>query len=263
MIDRERAMSILEHLGEFKRRMIRVSVAFLVFTIIAAVFYDQIFEFLRKPAEDALEGAEGQIIFTQVAEAWGAAMKVAVILGFTATMPYFLFELTMFLRSGLSPRERRYLYFFLPFSILSFGAGVWFGFVILIPPAINFLLTFGSELATPFPTIGSYVGLLIALSFWMGLIFELPIVMFFLSKLGVVNSSWYLRQWRWMVLFAFVLGAVVTPTFDPITQSLVAGPVIVLYVTGTIMAKFAERGTESEEEDADASVADSPSGGSN
>lgn len=258
MMDRDRAMSILEHLGEFKRRMIRVSVAFLVFTIIAAVFYDQIFEFLRKPAEDALAGADGEIIFTQVAEAWGAAMKVAVILGFTAAMPYFLFELTMFLRAGLTPRERRYLYFFFPFSVLSFAAGVWFGFAVLIPPAINFLLTFGSELATPFPTIGSYISLLIALSFWMGLIFELPIVMFFLSKLGVVNSGWYVKQWRWMVLFAFVLGAIVTPTFDPITQSLVAGPVIVLYVTGTVMAKLAERGKS----EPDAAAADGPAGGS-
>ncbi len=261
MMNRDRAMSILEHLGELKRRMIRVSIAFLVFTIAAAVFYDQIFEFLRKPAEEAIANAEGDIIFTQVAEAWGAAMKVAVIIGFTATMPYFLYELTMFLRSGLTTKERRYLYFFMPFSVISFAAGVAFGFLVLIPPAINFLLTFGSELATPFPTIGSYVSLLIALSFWMGLIFELPIVMFFLSKLGVVSASWYMKQWRWMVLFAFVLGAIVTPTFDPITQSLVAGPVIILYVTGTAMAKFAERGKEDLEE-SDTAAAESPSGGS-
>ena len=259
-MNRDRAMGVLEHLGELKRRMIRVGVVFLVFTIVAAVFYEQVFDFLREPAEKALAEAEGQIIFTQVAEAWGAAMKVAVILGFTAAMPYFLLELTLFLRAGLSPRERRYLYFFFPFAVLSFAAGVWFGFVMLIPPAINFLLTFGSELATPFPTIGSYVGLLIALSFWMGLIFELPIVMFFITKLGVVNSSWFIKQWRWMVLFAFVLGAVVTPTFDPITQSMVAGPVIVLYVTGIALAKMAERGKG--EADSDVAVAETPAGGS-
>jgi sec-independent protein translocase protein TatC len=248
-------MGVLEHLGELKRRMLRVAVVFLVFTIVAAVFYNQIFDFLRQPAEKALENAEGQIIFTQVAEAWGAAMKVAVILGFIATAPYFLFEVTLFLRSGLEPHERRYLYFFFPFAALSFAAGVWFGFVMLIPPAINFLLTFGSELATPFPTIGSYVGLLITLSFWMGLIFELPIVMFFLVKLDVLKSSWFIKQWRWMVLFAFVLGAIVTPTFDPVTQSLVAGPVIVLYLTGIVLAKVAERGKgESEEETAMAEI---------
>lgn len=257
-MNRDRAMSVLEHMGEFKRRMMRVSIMFLVFTVIAAVFYQEIFAFLQKPAEKALADAEGQIIFTQVAEAWGAAMKVAVIIGFTATMPYFLFELTMFLRTGLKPQERRYLYFFFPFAVLSFATGVWFGFAVLVPPAINFLLTFGSELATPFPTIGSYVSLLIALAFWMGLIFELPIVMFFLAKLGVLKSSWFIHQWRWLVLFAFVLGAIVTPTFDPVTQSLVAGPVIALYATGVVLAKVAERGRSDTEGEA---IAESPSGG--
>ena len=257
-MNRDRAMSVLEHLDEFKRRMVRVAVAFLLFTIAAAVFYDQIFEFLRKPAEAAVAEAQGDIIFTQVAEAWAAVMKVSVIIGFAATMPYFLFELTMFLRTGLKPHERRYLYFFFPFSVLSFAAGVWFGFEVLIPPAINFLLTFGSELATPFPTIGSYISLLISLSLWMGLIFELPIVMFFLAKLGMVNSRWYMKQWRWMVLFAFVLGAIVTPTFDPVTQSLVAGPVIGLYVVGTVLARFAERGKDREKESA---LDGSPAGG--
>ncbi len=258
-MNHDRAMGVLEHLGEFKRRMLRVSIVFLVFTVIAVVFYEQIFEFLRQPAEKALENSDGQIIFTQVAEAWGAAMKVAVILGFTATAPYFLFELTLFLRTGMKPQERRYLYFFFPFAVLSFAVGVWFGFVMLIPPAINFLLTFGSELATPFPTIGSYVGLLIALSFWMGLIFELPIVMFFLAKLGIVNSAWFTRQWRWMVLIAFVLGAVVTPTFDPVTQSLVAGPVIVLYATGVVLTKVAERGKGEASEEA--AMAETPTVG--
>jgi sec-independent protein translocase protein TatC len=248
-MDQERAMSILEHLGELKSRMIRVGIVFLILTITSAIFYDYIFEFLRQPAEEALADADGEIIFTQVAEAWGAVMKIVVIVGFMGTVPYLMFETTMFLRTGLTRSERYYLYFFLPFSVLSFAAGVWFGFAVLIPPAINFLLTFGSELATPLPSISSYVSLLIALSFWMGLIFELPVIMFFLSKLKIVNSTWYMKQWRWMVLFAFVLGAIVTPTFDPITQSLVAGPVIGLYLTGTVLARFAERGRTEQETD--------------
>lgn len=255
-MNRDRAMSILEHLDEIKRRMIRVFIAFIICTVLAAVFYEQIFDFLQEPARQALENADGDIIFTQVAEAWGAAMKVAVIIGFTLTMPYLLLELTLFLRTGLEPQERRYLYFFFPFATLSFAAGVWFGFAMLIPPAIKFLLTFGAELATPYPTIGSYVGLLISLSFWMGLIFEVPIVMFFLTKLGMANSAWFLKQWRWMILFAFILGAIVTPTFDPVTQSLVAGPVILLYATGTAMARFAERGKK----DADLAVPGTPTG---
>lgn len=252
-----RAMSILEHLGELKRRMVRVAFVFLIATVVAGIYYEPIFEFLRAPAEEALDVAEGQLIFTEVTEAWAAAMKVAVIIGFTATIPYFLLELTLFLRPGLKPNERKYLYFLFPFGTISFAAGVWFGFAVLIPPAVHFLLTFGSELATPYPKIGSYISMLISLMFWMGLIFELPIVMFFLSKIGVVDSSWLIKQWRWTVLFAFVLGALVTPTLDPVTQSLVAGPVIGLYVVGIGLAKLAERGREDT-----ALAAESPAGGS-
>lgn len=252
-----RAMSILEHLGELKRRMVRVAAVFLIATVAAGIYYEPIFEFLRAPAEEALDVSEGQLIFTEVTEAWAAAMKVAVIIGFTASIPYFLLELTLFLRPGLKPSERRYLYFLFPLGTLSFAAGAWFGFEVLIPPAVHFLLTFGSELATPFPKIGSYISMLISLMFWMGLIFELPIVMFFLAKIGMVNSAWLIKQWRWMVLFAFVLGALVTPTLDPVTQSMVAGPVIILYVLGIGLARLAERGR------ADAALpAESPAGGS-
>ena len=250
-------MGILEHLDELKRRMIRVAIVFLLATVVAGIFYEQIFEVLRQPAVEALDEAEGGIIFTEVAEAWGAVMKVSVILGFAVTVPYFLFELTMFLRPGLKPHERRYLYLLFPFGTLSFAGGVLFGFLVLIPPAISFLLTFGSELATPYPKIGSYISLMISLSVWMGLIFELPIVMFFLSKIGVVNSRWLIRQWRWLILFAFVLGAIVTPTLDPVTQSLVAGPVIALYIIGIVLVKIAERGGEKEP-----AAAGSPAGGS-
>jgi len=257
-MNQARAMSILEHLDEFKRRMIRVALVFLAATIAAGFFYEQIFEFLRQPALEALNEADGSLIFTEVAEAWSAVMKVSVILGFSVTVPYFLFELTMFLRPGLKPNERKYLYFLFPFGTLSFAAGVWFGFVVLIPPAINFLLTFGSELATPYPKIGSYISLIISLSVWMGLIFELPIVLFFLTKIGIVNSRWLIKQWRWTVLGAFVLGAVVTPTLDPVTQSLVAGPVIGLYVVGVILSIFAERGKKKEP----ATTQESPAGGS-
>jgi sec-independent protein translocase protein TatC len=252
-------MSILQHLDELKRRMIRVALVFLAATIAAAFFYEQIFEFLRQPATEALAEAEGDLIFTEVAEAWSAVMKVSVVLGFSAAVPYFLFELTMFLRPGLKPHERKYLYFLFPLGTLSFAAGAWFGFVVLIPPAVHFLLIFGSELATPYPKIGSYISLMISLSVWMGLIFELPIMLFFLTKIGIVNSRWLILQWRWTVLSAFVLGAIVTPTLDPVTQALVAGPVIGLYIVGIGLSKIAERGKKPEDGPV---TAESPAGGS-
>jgi sec-independent protein translocase protein TatC len=249
-------MTVLEHLGELKRRLIRVGIVFLIFTVTAFVFYQELFEFLRRPAEEALANSDGDIVFGRIAEAWSATAKVAVIVGFSAALPFFLFELTMFLRPGLTPREQKYLYLLLPGGTLSFAAGVWFGFEIILPPAVNFLLTFGSELATPLISIDSYVTLLISLMMWMGMIFELPIVMFFLAKLGVVGYRWFSKQRRWAVLFAFVLGAIITPTFDPATQSLVAGPVIVLYEAGIWLSRLAERGRQ------EAPLAEGPVGGS-
>lgn len=239
-----RVMTVLEHLGEFKRRMMRVGVVFLVFTIAAIVFYEPLFDILKAPAQEALANADGELIFTKVTEAWGAVAKVGVIVGFSLSMPVFLWEMMMFLRPGLTPSERKYLYFLVPLGTISFAIGVWFGFAVLLPPAINFLLTFGSELATPLITIGSYVGLMISMMFWMGLIFELPIVMFFLAKIRLIDSKSLGRQRRWAILAAFVLGAIITPTFDPVTQSMVAGPIIVLFEAGLWLAKLAERGRD-------------------
>ena len=241
-----RAMSILEHLGEFKRRMIRVGIVFLVMTIAAFVLHEPIFDVLKGPAEDALEGKSGEIVLIQVTEGLAVTTKIAVIVGFALTVPYLLFELSMFLRPGLSSRERKYLYLMAPGGTISFAAGVAFGFFILLPPAIDFLLDFGAGIATPLIALGLYVNLMVALLFWMGLIFEMPIVMFLLAKLGVLNARWLAKQRRWAILGAFVLGAVITPTFDPATQSMVAGPIIVLFELGLQLAKFAQRGRHEE-----------------
>ena len=148
----------------------------------------------------------------------------------------------MFLRPGLTPVERRYLYLLTPGGLLAFAAGVSFAYFVLLPPAINFLLSFGGDVATPLIRIGSYVTLITTLLFWMGLIFELPIVIFFLTRIGVVNTRWLGRQRRWAILLAFVLGALITPTFDPLNQALVAIPVIVLFEVGYWLARLGERG---------------------
>jgi len=129
----------------------------------------------------------------------------------------------------------------LPASVLSFAAGVAFGYYVLLPPAINFLLNFGGDIATPFIRIGSYVGLVTSLLFWLGAIFELPIVIFFLAKIGVVTPQWLAGKRKWVVVLAFVAGAMITPTFDPVNQSLVAGPIIVLYELGYWLARFGVR----------------------
>ena len=107
---------------------------------------------------------------------------------------------------------------------------------------MRFLLSFGSGIATPLPSIGAYTNLMLTLLLWMGLVFETPIVAFFLSKIGVVTGDWLAKQRKYAVIVAFILGAIITPTFDPINQTLVSVPIIVMYELGIWLAKLGSRG---------------------
>ena len=153
-------------------------------------------------------------------------------------MPFILFQVVMFAAPGLTPNERRYLYTLLPVSVLAFAAGAAFGYRILFPPAVRFLLSFGTDIAEPYIRIGNYVNLMLSLLFWMGIVFETPLVLFFLSRIGVVTSEWLAKRRKYAVIIAFVLGAIITPTFDPINQTFVAVPIVILYEAGIWLAKL-------------------------
>nr|MCS5661419.1 twin-arginine translocase subunit TatC [Dehalococcoidia bacterium] len=154
---------------------------------------------------------------------------------------FLLWQMVMFVAPGLNPTEKRYLYSLMPITILVFLAGSAFGYFMLFPPAVKFLLTFGSNVATPMIRIGNYVNLMLSLLFWMGIVFELPIILFFLSRIGVVSPEFLARNRRWAIVIAFVLGAIITPTLDPINQAFVAGPIIVLYEVGVLLSKVGAR----------------------
>ena len=147
----------------------------------------------------------------------------------------------MFASPGLKKNEKIYLWILIPSSLTLFLIGAAFGYWILFPPMIKFLLTFGNDIASPFIKIGNYTNIMISLLFWMGLIFETPLIMFFLSKIGVVNHKILRRYRRHTIVLAFVLGAIITPTIDPITQSLVALPIIIMYEAGIWLSWLAKR----------------------
>ena len=156
-------------------------------------------------------------------------------------MPFIFYQFVLFVSPGLNPAERRYLYALLPTGILVFGLGAAFGYFVLFPPAIHFLFDFGSEVAEAQIRIGSYLRLLISLLLWMGVVFETPLVLFFLSRIGIVTPQQLGRQRRYAIVVAFILGALITPTFDPINQTLVALPIIVLYEVGIWLSKIGAR----------------------
>lgn len=233
-------LPLLEHLQELRRRLFVVVVALAIATIVAFAFYERIFDILLLPFHRAA-GQEVNPIFTEVPEMLGVTFKVCLMVGLVGALPVLLYQIVMFVAPGLTPRERRYLLAFLPAVMLAFTAGVVFGYFVLIPPALRFMLTFGGGIAEPFIRIGSYINLMVMLLFWVGVVFETPVVMLLLARLGVVDARAFSRFRPFAVVGAFALGALITPTFDPVNQTLVALPVIVLYELGVLLARVAGR----------------------
>ena len=230
------------HLLELRRRVTYSAISVLVTTALAFVFHQQLLKFLMGPAEQFADTPLGKPIYTQLTEFIGIAAKASLLVGIFAALPFILFQVVMFVAPGLNSKERRYLYVLMPVSVLMFVAGSAFGYKVLFPPMIDFLQGFGSDVAIPMFSIGSYVNLMLTLLFWMGIIFEMPVVLFFLAKIGVVSPEFLAKNRRYAVVLAFILGAMITPTFDPINQALVAGPIIVLYEVSVWLAKLAARG---------------------
>ncbi len=228
------------HLVELRKRLLIAALAVVATTIVAFIFHPWIIRFLLQPA-DSLTDIPGRLVFIDVTEMFGVAMKVSIVTGLVLALPVVLAQIMLFVAPGLTPREKRYLFAFLPAVLLAFAGGVAFGYLVLIPPAINFLVNFGGEIAEPTIRVSSYINLITMLLFWMGVVFETPVIMFILARFGVVSSAGFARWRRHWVVVAFVLGALITPTFDPINQSLVAIPLIVLYEAGIWLSKLARR----------------------
>ena len=241
---RDRRRPLSEHLSELRRRLVIAVLALIVGSAVAFVFYQPLVELMLRPAQ-GLVATGGKPIFTDVTELISATVKVSLMGGFVLALPVLAFQVVMFVVPALSRREKRYAIGLLPGVLLCFLGGVVFAYFLLLPPSLRFLLTFGNELATPMIRVGSYINLVVTLLFWMGLIFETPLMMIALSRFGVVSPSAFSRGRRYIVVVAFLLGAVITPTFDPLNQSLVALPLIVLYEGGIWLSKLVAPRAES------------------
>ena len=258
----DRPVQLMSHFGELKKRLYISVAAILICTILAFAFYKPIQDFVQRPAIDALERVRpddpARLVQLDITEGWTVTAKVSVLVGFAAAFPIVLYQVIAFVRPGLKGSERRTLYLLLPGGTLLFIAGAAFAYYLVIPPAIHFLLQFGGEIALVTPRLSSYVSLVTTLTIWMGLIFEIPIAMFLLAKLGIIRPGNLSKQRRWVILFAFVLAAIVTPTVDPVTQTMVAAPVVVLFELGLLLTKLATRKSATGKA-ADPSVADAGS----
>lgn len=231
-----RKLSLREHLLELRKRLIYSVLALVLTTGAAFVFTNDILNFLEKP----LGGVT--LVYLEMTTPLTTWFNVSLQIGVAAATPFILLQIIKFVAPALYPREKVFVYLMLPWVLFMFAAGVAFTYYVLMPPAFKFLLDFGSQYGTPLLTIDKYISLVTKLLFWVGLVFETPVVIFILAKIGIVNSRMLLKKWRWAILGAFVISALITPTPDPINQSIVAAPLIVLYFISIVLAHIAQRG---------------------
>jgi len=235
-MSQDKRLTVLGHLVELRQRLIRSVIAVAITSILAFIFRDQILKILISPAPENIE-----LIYIEMTEMIGTYMRVSLASGIILAMPYLTYHLVMFVSPALTSKEKRRVYLILPWVALMFAAGVAFGYFILVPPATKFLITFGSEIATPQIKIGNYISIVTRLLLGVGLVFELPVISTFLARLGIITPKWLSDKRKLAIIFAFILAAIITPTIDPVNQCLVAVPLIILYEMSIWLAKLVQK----------------------
>jgi len=229
-------MTFLEHLEDLRKRLWYSFVAIFVAVIPAYVFSKDVFKALSRPVTQYLpEGMK--MAFTGLADPFMLYIKVAFLTALFVTSPFIFLQLWYFVAPGLYQKEKKYVFPFVTFTTVFFLAGAAFGYFVMFPWACRFFLKLGSEF-TPVITVNTYFSFSLKLLLGIALVFELPTLVFFLSKIGLITSRWMIRNFKYAVLAVFVIAAVITPTPDMVTQSILAVPMLALYGLGILIAFF-------------------------
>jgi sec-independent protein translocase protein TatC len=237
-------MSFFDHLAELRTRIIWSLIPAGVGLVIALYFTDRIMVFIQRP----LAKLKAPPVFLTPTEYFWTYMKVAMIAGLFIAMPVVLWNVWAFVAPGLHKHERKYAAPFVIIGSLLFVLGGVFALLVVIPFAVQFLVNFGVEKgAQPMISVASYTDFILKFTLAFGLVFELPVVITLLSMLGIVTPQFLSRNRKYAILVNFVIAAVLTPTPDALNQTLMAGPLIILYEVGIIAARiFGKRSDKSE-----------------
>ena len=236
----DKQLSIFEHLSELRSRMIRAMLALVIGTLISVFFASRALEILTLPLGEQIP----QTIHPT--EAFVVYFKVALVGGVTLAMPVIVYQIVAFMVPGLMPQEKKYLYFLLPGVAVCFGGGVVFASLIMLPAAIPFMQGFLDTIVENRWTLNNYVSFVTRVLFWMGIVFQTPLLMFFSAKLGLITPQKLSRFRKYAVLLIAVIAALVTPTPDPINMMIVMVPLYLLYEVGIVLARLAVIGKKTE-----------------
>lgn len=230
-LEQLQAMSFLEHLEELRRRVIYSVAAIGIAFLVCWNYSHTIYGYIQVPMMEALRknGLSTKLGYLNPTEPFNMYMKVGLISGLFVASPFILYQIWAFISPGLYRNERRYVVPFMVFSVGLFVAGGLFGFKIVFPAALTFLVEQGKDFQ-PLVTIGEYTDLFLTIIVGLGVVFEMPILVFFLSLMGIVSAGWMWRNFRYSILVIFVVAAILTPTTDIMNMCLFAAPMILLYL---------------------------------
>lgn len=238
----DKEMTLLEHLEELRGRLVAAMVALIAGVLVSIIpipTMNSITGFLFDLIVNEAKSSGVQIIATRPGETFFTYLEVAMVVGAALAMPVIIYQVLAFVAPALYENEKKYLYMAVPGVFFSFLCGVVFCYFLTLPFATRFLAGFLAGTIEPLWSAEHYVDFVATFLFWVGVMFELPIVMFFLSKLGVVSHQRLAGFRKYAFVLAFVIGAAITPTPDPINQTIVSLPMYFLFELGVILARFA------------------------
>jgi sec-independent protein translocase protein TatC len=223
-------MSFLEHLEDLRKRIVYSLLALIVGFGACWAYAGAIYRWIQEPIVRFLPAGE-KLAYTRVTSPFFLYMKVAFFAGIFVAAPIILWQLWMFLSPGLYPKEKRLAAPFILFASLFFLAGGYFGYWMVLPLAAGFFVELGRDFQQVI-TVDDYFSFASKICLGMGLVFETPILIFFLSRLGIVTPAFLLQKFKYAVVVIFIIAAVITPTPDMVTQAALAVPMILLYLLG-------------------------------
>lgn len=226
--------TILEHLNELRKRLTWAVAALLVGTILSFIFTEPLLLFLIAPYGDAVQA----ISPTEPIETY---FKVALVSGAVLAMPVILYQVWLFVKPGLEKNERRFVYVFIPAAFLMFLLGILFSWFVLLPAAITFLSGFLPDIFLTEWTASEYISFTTTFLFWIGVSFEMPLIIYLFARIGIVEAKTLREQWRVALVGIAILAAAITPSIDPVTMLLTMLPLLILYGLSILLARLGQR----------------------
>ena len=235
------------HIADLRKRLTISTITVVVMFFACFSFYEPILEWMMAPVKHALPVGTSMIA-VEIQETFFTAMKVAFFAGFIISLPVIFWQLCLFLAPGLDDHENKLVVPFVFFATLMFLLGASFAYYMVVPIGFDFLIAFGNSVVSVLPSIGKYVGFFTKLMIGFGIAFELPVITFFLAKIGIVNDQMLKDFFRYAVVLIFIISAILTPP-DVISQVLMAAPLLILYGVSIYIAKVFNPAQKEEEEE--------------